>query len=741
MGLRLAPVLVASALGAPVFGQDFDARPIYYTMLQAAESRFAAHVALIESAHRAALEGREAQARVRLERERGRIEREQRAWEDAFEAEREALDARAEQLAAARARLAADPRVAALAAAWEAEVERALAAFGAARSRYRALAVEARARRDALESASRAYRDGDSEEAQEIDRLARAFRAFHAEQSAAMDERGAERRRKAQQFDAWQQEETARLRNMQRRRSEAVETYAALAREHERRLGELNRLIHARNERGRRDASGEADEAASSDLAREVERREEALVALRARALALARDLEGRGEAARARQEWFDGERARREQALIREAEVLQAGNEGTRARIAALRRDTQARIERLEARVMTGLRTLAEKRNEAVNRIESEFGPDPEALLAAAAGWLGSGDHSLLYRAGDRERFARAPLRARTLYDAVGAARRAQRRLVDAGEDILAEGRAARRQEQVAIAEARRELLAARLASASRQARRWSGWEARRDAAQRGIRRLRAALRKSFETALARAESEFQPLQRAVLEVLGTPPPVRPGSPSPAEGSIEAAGAAAPALPEAGEGEGRPASSLRKEGWPEAAGAAAPALPAAAGGEDRHASPSGKEVRPGDPIEAPPASSRSFLEGFAAAGRERDPRAPLMRWGRLRCGPYPETRLLEGEEKRRLLAQWQRLLSARGALEALAHRFSRLLPAHSGANPENVFYGLFEAGMQEASEIVEHRGEEREPGYEVRILGRRYRLDPDGRLLPVPCP
>ena len=143
--------------------------------------------------------------------------------------------------------------------------------------------------------------------------------------------------------------------------------------------------------------------------------------------------------------------------------------------------------------------------------------------------------------------------------------------------------------------------------------------------------------------------------------------------------------------------------------------------------------------MRPGDPIEAPPAPARGFLRDFAAAGRERDPRAPPMRWDRLRSGPHPETRVLEGDEKRRLLARWYALLSARGTLEALAHRFSSLLPAHSGADPENVLYGLFEAGMQEASEIVEHRGEDREPGYEVRILGRRYRLDPDGRLLPAP--
>ena len=727
MGLRLAPVLVAGALGAPVSGQDFDARPIYYTMLQAAESRFAAHVGMIESAHRAALERREARARVRLDRERARIEREQRAWERAFEAEREALDARMERLGAARARLAADPRVAALVAAWEAGVERALAVFRAARSRYRALAVEARARRDALESASRAYRDGDSEEAKEIDRLARAFEAFHAGQSTAMDEEGAKRRRKAQEFDAWQQEEGARLRNMQRRRSEAVETYAALAREHERRLGELNRLIRAYNERGRRDASGEAEEAASSDLAREVERRKDALEALRARALVLARDIEGRDGAARARQEWFDGERARREQALIREAEALQAGNERTRARVEALRRDTQARIETLEARVMTRLHRLAEKRNEAVNRIESEFGPDPEALLGAAAGWLGTGDPSLLYQAGERERFARAPLRARALYDAIDAARRARRRLVDAGEGPLAEGRAARREEQVAIAHGLRALFAARLASASRQARRWSGWEARRDAAQRERLRLRAALRKSFETALSRVESEFHPLQRALLEVLGASPPAVPERLPPVEGSLEAAGAAAPALPAAGEGGG---PLLRKEG-----------VPAVAAGEGRPASPSGEAGRPGDPIEAPPAPSRGFLHDFAAAGRERDPRAPLMKWGRLRSGAYPETRLLEGDEKRRLLAQWYGLLSARGALDPLARRFPRLLPAHSGADPEDVFYGLFEAGLQEASEIVEHRGEDQEPGYEIRILGRRYRLDPDGRLLPAPSP
>ena len=109
------------------------------------------------------------------------------------------------------------------------------------------------------------------------------------------------------------------------------------------------------------------------------------------------------------------------------------------------------------------------------------------------------------------------------------------------------------------------------------------------------------------------------------------------------------------------------------------------------------------------------------------------------MRWGRLHPGPYPETLVLEGDEKRRLLAQWYGLLSARGVFDPLAHRLSRLLPAHSGADLEHALYGLFEAGMQERSEILEHRGEGREPGYEVRILRGRYRLDPDGRLRLAP--
>ena len=693
--LRLAPVLVVGVLGAPVSGQDFDVRPLYYAMLQAAESKFAARVATIESARRAgraALEGREARTRARLDRERARIEREQRAWERAFEAEREALDARRERLDATA------PRLAALAAAWESELEGALVAVNAARSRYRALALEARARRDALESASRAYRDGDSEEAKEIDRLARAFDAFHAEQGAALDEPAAGRRRKVQEFDGWQREERARLRDVQRRRSEAVEAYAALAREHERRLGELNRLIRTYNERGRSDVPGEADGAASSALARAIERRREALEAVRARAFALARDVEERGEAARARREWFDGERARRERALLREAEALRAGNERVRARIEARRRETQARVESLEARVLAGLHALAEKRNEAVRRIESEFGPDPEALLTAATEWLGSGDHSLLYHADERERFARTPFRARALYDAVDAARRAQRRLADAGEALPAERRAARRRERAALAEGRRALFAARLASASRQARRWSGWEARRDAARREARRLRTALRSGFETRMARVESEFRPLQQALLEVLGAAPPDRPEAGAPEAGA-----------PEAG------------------------------GGEGRHASRPGEGALPGDPFEALGALDRGFFEDLAA-GRERAPRAPLGSWGRLCSGPCPETRVLEGGEKRRLLAQWYRLLSARGTLDPLAHRLARLLPALSGADRENALHGLFEAGMQEAGEIVEHRGADHEPGYEIRILGRCYRLDPDGRLALASC-
>ena len=729
--------LVAGGLGAPVFGQDFDARPVYYAMLQAAESRFAARVATIESARRAsraALERREARARARLDRERARIEREQRAWESAFAAEREALDARMERLGAM------PPRLAALADAWESEVEGALVAVNAARSRYRALAVEARARRDALESAFRAYRDGDSEEAKEIDRLARTFEAFHAEQSAAIDEPAAGRRRKVQEFDGWQQEERVRLREMRRRRSEAVEAYAALAREHERRLGELNRLVRAYNERGRSAAPGEADGAASSDLARGIERHRETLEALRARATALARDIEERGEATRARQKWFDGERARRERALTREADALRAGNERARARIETRRRETQARVEAVEARVVAGFHALAEKRSEAVHRIESEFGPDADALLTAAAEWLGSGDHSLLYHADGRERFARDPLRARALYDAIDAARRAQRHLVDVSEAIPAEHRAARREEQVAVAEGRRKLLAARLASASRQARRWSGWAARRDAAQREIRRLRAALRSGFEIRLARIESEFRPLQQALLEVLGASPPDWSESRSREDGRPDGAGAAPPVLPETGEGRGRHAASLRKDGSLDAPGAAAPALPETAGGEGRHASRPREAASPGDPFEAPAARSRGFFEDLAAAGRERDPRAPLTRWGRPCSGPCPETRVLEGDEKRRLLAQWYRLLSARGTFDPLAHRLSRLLPAHSGADRENGLRGLFEAGMQETSEIVEYRGADRNPGYEIRILGRCYRLDPDGRFVLAPC-
>ena len=254
--LRLAPALLAGALGAPVFGQDFAPRPIYYTMLQAAESSFAERVATLESARRsdqAALGRRAARARVRFDRERVRIEREQRAWERAFEAEREALNARIARLGAAPV------GVTALVAAAEAEFEGARVAVNAARSRYRALALEARARRDALESATRAYRDRDGEAAREIDRLARAFEAFHAEQSAASDARAAERRREAQEFDGWQQEELAHLRDMERRRAAAAKAYAALAREHERRLGALNRLVHAYNERGRSGAPGEAE--------------------------------------------------------------------------------------------------------------------------------------------------------------------------------------------------------------------------------------------------------------------------------------------------------------------------------------------------------------------------------------------------------------------------------------------------------------------------------------------------
>ena len=688
---RLVPVLVAYALGAPAFGQDFDARPVYYAMLQAAESGFAARAAVIESAHRAsraALERREASVRLRFDRERERIEREQRAWESAFEAERESLNLRIERLDQAKARLVVDPQVASLAAAYESAVEAALVPVNRARSRYRMLALEARARREALESAARAYRDGTSEDAQEIQRLVRAFQAFSAEQSRAIDERAVARRREVQEFEDWRQKETAHLRDLHRRRSEAVAAYAALADEHERRLRELNQRIQAYNERGRRGASGEGEQAGMSVLALDLGRRKEALEALHAQALTLARDIAGYGEAAHARREWFAGERAKRERALIREAEALRTGNEGARARIALRRREIQAQIEAVEARVSAGLRALEDELGEAVTRIESEFGPDPEALLTAATEWLGTGDHSLLYHAAGSERFPLVPFQAGVLYDAVDAAQRARRRLLDAGGDALAERRAALRREHVEIAERRGELLAARLASASRQARRWSRQEARRGAAQREIRHLGRALRSWFERHLALVESEFRPVQRALLDAAGVSP----------RASFE-------------RGE-------RKA---------------------RDTSPVPEEALLGDLLAVPPALSRTFLEDFAAVGRERDPRVPFVRWNDLHFGPHPETRPLEGEDERRLLAQWYRLLSERGIFEPIAHRLSRLSPTRSTTEVENVLYGLFDAGMREAGEIVEHQGEDGEPGYTVRILERRYRLDPDGRLRPAP--
>ena len=693
-GRRLAPALAACALSGDALGADFDARAVYYAMLKAVESSFSAHSEMLENAYRAsrsALSLRDGDELRRLRREREEIERAQRDREAVFEAEREALNARVASINEAARQLEADRQAAGGVAAYREALARALAEVGAAQARYRELGAQVQARRGALEAAARAYRSGTTEGAKEIARLNDAYRRFAAEAGEAAREREAAYRRAREELESWRGERIERLRRAEQALARRAGEYAARKGEHDRALRELNRRIDTYNERVHAGDGGEAREPALLALAGEITAQEEVLAALREQALALAGVIEDRRGVLAREREALVRERGERERGLAGLAEAVLSAQQDAAARITARRAEVQAQIEDVEAGFRAELRSLSAGLSAAERRIESEFGSAPEALLTAVAEWTGSRDPPLLYHAGGAERFERSPPRSAALYDAVDAVRSARRRVDDEAPSALpafGERRAAVRAERAATAAQRQSLVRRQRAFAARYAERWSEWQARHDAAERDLRRIERALAAYHEERLALAGLDLLALQGALLDLVGTAPPSPP----------------------------EPGERARL-----------------------HASVSEKGARLQELIAAPPATAHPLVEGFAAVGRGRDPGAPDMQWQPLASEPFTNARSVEGEDKRFLLAAWYRRLSARGTFDPLAQRLSQRFPAYSAADVEHSLYGLFETGMSEVCDIVRYRWSGRKVGYRVRILGRHYRLDPDGSLVPAP--
>ena len=692
---RLVPALAACcALGAGAAGQpEFDVRPIYYAMLEVVESSFSAHSERIEEAYRAsreALERSVARDLRQLEVEGEEIERARQDGEAAFEAERSALNARIDAVNEAVRHIESNPQGATAAIELYREAyERVLDELRAARASHRELSAGVRARREALDEAARAYRDGTSEDAREIARLDRAYRRFAAQVMEAFREREAALRLEREELRTWLPERIEALQRAERELAPLAEQYAALEDDHDRAQRELNRRIETYNERVR--AAGEAgtrrDELAA--LRDEIDARRELLDGHRGRAIVLVREIGDRRAALQADYEAFQGEREEREQTLRLRTRALATEGQEIAALVEARRAGVQAQIAEVEDRIRAGLGALRAEVEAAEHRLEEELGSAPAALLAAAAKWTETLDPALLYDTEGAPRFERSPPRNAALYDALDAARG----LVEGARGALGRQLVTVQRQRAEIAGERESLVERHGAFTSALADRRSRWEARLDAAKETSRRLEGALAGHFEGRIALAALELRALQGALLDVLGTP---------------------AAALPEPGEREHLQAS-VSEKGAILATAIEVPAVPA-------------------DPL----------VEGFAAMGRDRDPEVPDLEWQRLSAGSFPredapEAHALEGEGKRRLLAAWYRRLDTVGALDPLAHRLSLYFPSHSAANLEDALYGLFHAGMLDAAGAVRYRWSEGKPAYQVRILERRYWIQPDGRLLLAP--
>ena len=688
---RLAPALAACALSVDALGdQDFDVRPVYYAMLEAAESSFSAHSGRMEEDYRAARAALSRSADRNLERLRTEgeaLERARREGEAAFEAERDALDARMEALNRSVRRFELDREAAAGAVELYREAfDRVLAELRAAQSRYRELRQRVQERRRALEDASRAYRDGSSEEAKEIARLDDAYRRFTAQVVDAYREREEALALEKEEHRNWLEEGMERRQDGQRALAALAERYAALEGAHDRVQQELNRRIEAYNEQVRARTDEDADESGLAVLRDAIARHREQLDGHRRRAVALFREITGLRAGLGTEHAAFEEERTEREEALRAAARALVSERQEIAALVEARRADVQERIRVVESRVRARIAALREQVEAGEGQIAEEFGAAPAELLAAAAQWTRTLDPSHLYGPEGAPLFDLAPSGSAVLYDATGAARGLESDMRRALDQHVS---AAQRRVDDIVAE-RDALVLRHRDSASALAERAADWRTRLEAAERESRRASSALTEYFAGRIALAGLDLRTLQAALLDVLEAPVPV---------------------LPESGERE-----RLRD-------------------------SVAGKAAMLGTVIDTPPVPAHPLVEGLAETGRERHAEPQDLEWQRLEGAPFPresapEEQPLAGESERRLLLAWYRRLDSARALEPLAHRLAHHFPSLSAPEVEDALFGLFDAGMREAGEVVRYRWKEGLSAYQVRILERSYWLQPDGRLL-----
>lgn len=691
---RLAPALAACALSVDALGdQEFDVRPIYYAMLEAAESSFSSHSGRMQEdfrAARSALSRSAAPSRERLRAEGEELERARREGEAAFGIERDALNARIEDLNREVRQLGLDREVAAGAIELYREAfDRVLAVLRAAQSRYRELGKQVQERRGALEDASRAYRDGTSEEAREIARLDDAFRRFAAQVLDAHREREEALRLEKEEHRNWLEERVERLQDGQRALAAMAEQFEELEGFHDRAQQELNRRIEAYNEQVRAQSDEGADDSGLAVLRDAIARHRELLEGHRQRAVALYRDTAGLRAGLGAERAAFEEERTEREEALRLRTRALVSEQQEIAALVEERRADVQGRIRVVESRVRARIAALRNQVEAVERQMIEEFGAAPSDLLEAAARWTRTLDPSHLYGPEGTPLFSVAPPESAALYDATSAARGLESGMRGAlGQRVAAEHRSI--ENMVAERDA---LVLRHRASATALAERSAEWRARLETAERETARVSGALAEYFEGQLALAGLDLRALQAALLDVLETPVPV---------------------LPDSGERE-RLRDSL-----------------------------AGKAAMLGTAIDALPAPLHPLMERLAESGRGRHAEPQDLEWQPLEVESLnrrsaPEEELLAGESERRLLAAWYRRLESAGALEPLAHRLAHHFPSLSAPEVEDALFGLFESGMRKAGDIVRYRWKEGMTAYQVRILERSYRLQPDGRLLLTP--
>jgi len=688
------PALAACALSVDALGdQDFDVRPIYYAMLEAAESSFSSHSGRMEEDFRATREALSQSAARTLERLRAEgeeLERARREGEAAFEVERNVLNVRMKALNQRVRHLELDREEAAGAIEFYREAfDRVLAELRAAQSRYRELRKQVQERRRALEDASRAYRDGSSEEAREIARLDDAYRRFTVQVVDAHRERKEALRLEKEKHRSWLEEWIERRRDGQRALAALVEQYAALESAHDRVQQELNRRIEAYNEQVRAQTDKNADESGLAVLRDAIARHRELLDGHRRRAVALFREINGFRVGLGTERAAFEEERREREEALRVGTRALVSERQEIAALVEARRADVQERIRAVESRVRAEIAALRERAAAVEGRIAEEFGAAPAELLAAAAQWTRTLDPSHLYGPEGAPLFDLTPSGSAALYEAIGAARGLESGMRSALDQHVV---AVQRRIDDIVAE-REALVLRHRDSASALAERSADWQARLEAAERESGRVSSALAEYFEGRIALAGLDLRALQAALLDVLEAPVPV---------------------IPESGERE-RLRDSVAE-----------------------------KAAMLGTVIDTPPAPAHPLVEGLAGTGRERHAEPQDLEWQRLGGASFhresaPEEEPLAGESERRLLAAWYRRLDTAGALDPLAHRLAHHFPSLPAPEVKDALFGLFEAGMREAGEVVRYRWKDGMSAYQVRILERSYWLQPDGRLLLSP--